>query len=1078
MTENTINADVTMDGGAAGTLLAGRYRVVRQLGQGGMGSVWLAEDLKLDGHKVAVKMLPSILVSNKRAYNQLKSEALVALKLTHPNIATVRAFEENEGNPFLVMDYIDGLTLDEYLAKKGKLSEETTYCLLEPVARALDYAHERGIVHRDVKPGNVMVTWDGDPFVLDFGIAREIQETMTRVTGKLSSGTLLYMSPEQLKGASPKSAQDVYSFAALAYECLKGEPPFCRGQVEWQILNGAPEPLPAGIAMGPRVMAGLAKKPEDRPPSCLAIMRGGWKPSDAGETHEAKPKAEAEETTTSAPRTEAPKAVAPATEAESPLVAQIRERWKLLALVGVSLLTVIALVSSRSTASSPSGRSAPAGAVEAGDESKPEEKPKGIDAKYVDVGVLVGRVERLDRADGFAAKIDALVDVQNRARSHYELQQWTAAAKLFDEAEAAAKGLLELGRLREQAKSAAHRADKAATGAEAANARQLAAALWNQAVEERDRAKGEFGTQRFTDATERYDRAEKLFADAEKTAIDEAARRKIPTLKLVTKVGGREVMYARIHIGDREYVSPVSFGQVRKNDTFGPFSVSYVENYRLYEGSFKAVTVDWEGAKTYVFDLKEHVFPKPGTRKVVTLDASGTTMAFRWCPAGEFMMGSPRNESGRDVDESQHLVKLMRGFWMGETEVTQGQWKRLMDGDNILDQARRALYDDTIYNFNGKEQTLRELWKADRDADTTQFCGDTDDDAPVYYVSWDEAVEFCRRLTARERVSGHLPSGYEYRLPTEAEWEYACRAGTSTTLPNGRDFVIVGKNNAPALDDIAWYGGNSSMGFSGRGWDTDGWEEKQYSGGRAAPRRVRGKRANSWNIFDMLGNVNEWCGDWYGSNLSDATNPTGCETGNVRVMRGGYWCSVARACRPAYRMFKASTFRDNYLGFRVALAPIYEGYPYGAAVEAFSARSRMPEVRTQLDEHSKCKYTMEQDIERRMKKMRLPMVSFKPPATIIDAVDFFRSASKDYDRPEIPIEKRGFNFILKMPQALAAQMQAVGKADMAVLPMITMSDISVYEALTSVCNSVGYKFIIRGSVVWVMPKDMDYLDAQ
>ena len=280
MNENTINADVTM-GGAAATLLAGRYRVVRQLGQGGMGSVWLAEDTKLDGLKVAVKLLPSVLVSNRRAYDQLKAEALVSLRLSHPNIATVRAFEENDGNPFLVMDYIDGMTLDEYLARKGALDEATTRALLEPVARALDYAHEKGVVHRDVKPGNVMITWDGEPFVLDFGIAREIQETMTRVTGKLSSGTLLYMSPEQLKGAAPKPAQDVYSFAAMAYECMRGEPPFPRGQVEWQILNQEPEPLSGG-AFALSVMCGLAKDPSQRPKTCrgmFAVARPRPRPS-------------------------------------------------------------------------------------------------------------------------------------------------------------------------------------------------------------------------------------------------------------------------------------------------------------------------------------------------------------------------------------------------------------------------------------------------------------------------------------------------------------------------------------------------------------------------------------------------------------------------------------------------------------------------------------------------------------------------------------------------------------------------------------------------------------------------------
>ena len=314
MTCDTIDDAVTMAGGA-GTLLAGRYRIVRQLGQGGMGSVWLAEDTQLDDKPFAIKMLPSILVSNKRAYRQLKDEALVAMQLVHPNLVQLRAFEENDGNPFLVMDYIDGQTLDDYLADynsrvelalndadaavgsrvprdrigragaprppQGGLPESDVLRILRPIAAALDYAHSKGVVHRDVKPGNVMIAKDGTPYLLDFGIAREIQETMTRVTGKLSSGTLLYMSPEQLMGESPKPAQDIYSFSAMAYECLKGEPPFVRGSIEDQIKNKQPDPLPTEAPTGKAailaagVMAGLAKKPEDRPATCAVVLEGG-----------------------------------------------------------------------------------------------------------------------------------------------------------------------------------------------------------------------------------------------------------------------------------------------------------------------------------------------------------------------------------------------------------------------------------------------------------------------------------------------------------------------------------------------------------------------------------------------------------------------------------------------------------------------------------------------------------------------------------------------------------------------------------------------------------------------------------
>ena len=317
MEYDTINDAQTIAGNGEGTLLAGRYRIVRQLGQGGMGSVWLAEDTQLDNKPFAIKMLPSILVSNKRAYRQLKDEALVAMRLVHPNIVQIRAFEENDGNPFLVMDYVDGQTLDDYLADYGSrvervdrvdgiggarrpaepvgsrilrdrdgrarspsgppcggIPESDVLRILRPLAAALDYAHGEGVVHRDVKPANVMIRKDGHPFILDFGIAREIQETLTRVTGKLSSGTLLYMSPEQLNGDAPKKEQDIYSFAAMAYECLKGEPPFSHGQIEFQIMNKQPDPPPGGTQLVASVMAGLAKKPADRPETCAAVLEG------------------------------------------------------------------------------------------------------------------------------------------------------------------------------------------------------------------------------------------------------------------------------------------------------------------------------------------------------------------------------------------------------------------------------------------------------------------------------------------------------------------------------------------------------------------------------------------------------------------------------------------------------------------------------------------------------------------------------------------------------------------------------------------------------------------------------------
>jgi hypothetical protein len=235
--------------------------------------VWLAEDTKLDGRQVAIKMLPAVLVANKRAIQQLKAEAKVAIQLAHPNIATLRAFEESEEGPFLVMDYIKGQTLEDLLADRGTLSEDEIVRLFTPVAQALDYAHKLRIVHRDIKPSNILIRDDGIPLLTDFGIARELKDSMTRVTGRSTSGTLPYMAPEQVKGEPPSPAQDIYSLAATMYECIAGRPPFHRGQIEHQILNEPAPPISVEYgSCSSWIMAALDKEPSRRPSSAASLV--------------------------------------------------------------------------------------------------------------------------------------------------------------------------------------------------------------------------------------------------------------------------------------------------------------------------------------------------------------------------------------------------------------------------------------------------------------------------------------------------------------------------------------------------------------------------------------------------------------------------------------------------------------------------------------------------------------------------------------------------------------------------------------------------------------------------------------
>ncbi len=285
-------------------------------------------------------------------------------------------------------------------------------------------------------------------------------------------------------------------------------------------------------------------------------------------------------------------------------------------------------------------------------------------------------------------------------------------------------------------------------------------------------------------------------------------------------------------------------------------------------------------------------------------------------------MGSAEGEAGRAPNEGpQTSVTISRTFWMGRTEVTQDQWRAVM-GRDISDQTDRTMADDTLYLLGTpKPETLRDYYHRQTDG-SSEMKFNTDGNAPVYFVSWDEAVEFCHRLNARPRDRWAAPEGYEFRLPTEAEWEYACRAGTATSTYKG-DIAILGEHNAPLLDTIAWYGGNSSVGYTGAGRDTSRWAAKQYPGGIAAQRAVASKAPNAWGLYDMLGNVWEWCADWYSVYPGgERTDPSGAASGTARVWRGGsYSYGAAGECRAASRTASLPGMRVSDVGFRVVLAP-------------------------------------------------------------------------------------------------------------------------------------------------------------
>ena len=251
-------------------------------------------------------------------------------------------------------------------------------------------------------------------------------------------------------------------------------------------------------------------------------------------------------------------------------------------------------------------------------------------------------------------------------------------------------------------------------------------------------------------------------------------------------------------------------------------------------------------------------------------DVDSTRLA--WCPAGRFVMGSPPGEPERRPGEDQVEVTLSRGFWAGKYEVTQGAWTRAMGA-------------------------LPGPLTAELPAG---------DEYPVGNVNFAETERFCAALTRRAREAGALPVGWEFRLPTEAQWEYACRAGTTTATAFGNSLASTQAN------------------FKGR----------PYNGAAAGPSLNRAARVgsyppNAWGLHDMHGNTFEWCRDWYHFRLPGGTDPdlyaardtaSRSEHGGIsRVRRGGCWADDGWPCRSAFRLRFEPHRRYDHIGFRVVV---------------------------------------------------------------------------------------------------------------------------------------------------------------
>jgi serine/threonine protein kinase len=256
-----------------GDVLDSRYEVKRLLGEGGMGAVYLAWDRALE-KQVAVKTLLPGALTDLRARQQFKKEVRTSQELRHDSICAAYDLHENGRQPFLVMEYVEGDTLSNFIFKRPghKCSEATLRSIAARILDAVAYAHSKGVVHRDLKSANIMVASDGSIKLMDFGIAANLKETYSRTTGSAISLSIHYASPEQINGAKPSPSMDIYSLGCIFYEMLTGEPPFTQGDILHQQLTRKPDAMEGvSAALNRVVMACLEKDPSRRPASAAEV---------------------------------------------------------------------------------------------------------------------------------------------------------------------------------------------------------------------------------------------------------------------------------------------------------------------------------------------------------------------------------------------------------------------------------------------------------------------------------------------------------------------------------------------------------------------------------------------------------------------------------------------------------------------------------------------------------------------------------------------------------------------------------------------------------------------------------------
>jgi len=768
------------------------YEVIRELGRGGMGVVYLAHN-RLLGRQEVLKVMSRHIMERPGVLARFLAEMRAVARLQHPNIVTAySAFRLGESIVF-AMEYVEGLDLAKMVKTKGPLPVARACYFVNQAAQGMQHAHEQGMVHRDIKPGNLMLSHKGNrPLVkvLDFGLAKATREVP--VDGGLTNpgqalGTPDYMAPEQIRDAQKADIRaDIYSLGCTLYYLLSGGPPFqaenlwdlylAHHSMDAKLLNFVRPEVPGELAS--LVAKLMAKEPGRRfqtPAEVAQALTPFFKKSNASvrvSNTELSRAGQPDERPTSPARGSVPTqpatnlAPAPAPPLKKPTEkARHEPQWE-------------SLIEFKET--EPSRKPAPAPAAP----RRP--KPPWIWPTAAAGLLLLGL---------FVA---------------WGVVLWVKTAN----------GMIELVNLPKDAE---------------------------------------------------------VFVDGEK-------------VKITWPVGGKPAVIT-VTAGMHKLMVKNHKVLVKKDGL---------------EISGDEVTVQAEGQEKFTvrvvpFTKPPNPLPKDGGSGSTHMATKGPSpnsgsapnppssqesfknsigMTLKLIPAGEFFMGSPDSDPNAGSDEKpQHSVHISKPFYLGVYEVTQAEYEVVM-GNN-----------PSSFSANG--------------GDKDKVAGRSTTLHPVESVSWFDAVQFCNKLSEMEtRKPFYEIDGKEvrvpdwnntgYRLPTEAEWEYACRANAST--PTSFSFG----DDPEELGESGWFDSNS--------------EDRTHPVGQ--------KRRNKFGLHDMHGNVWEWCWDWYRADYykqSPSEDPTGPTWPSNRINRGGGLVDEPRHCRSAKRRNSEPGSRVENLGFRLAL---------------------------------------------------------------------------------------------------------------------------------------------------------------